>query len=129
MAVSQRDVGGVVGGGALGVGGAEVTRQAVERDMIPPGVGWLIVGGGAGAKLGVIGADMAGIISLPDGTPALLAGIAAGSTGWYTARSIGLAPRLTVDIPEEINLASPLITAFTAGLVGLAATAAFQLAM
>lgn len=121
MAVTQRQVASGVGGASIGLVGAEATRHAVERDIISPGVGWGIVGTGAAASLGLAGADLAGLVSLPRPAPSLLAGVGAGSTSWYAARSAGVAPRLTIDIPEQINLAGPLATTFAITSVGVAA--------
>jgi len=127
MAITQRNVGAGVGGATLGVGGAEVVRQAVEREMLSPRAGWLLVGGGAASTAGLAAAHWLGAIELPPGIPAILTGVAGGSTGWYAARSVDVAPRLVVDIPNEVNLASPLVTAFTLGMVGVVATTAARL--
>lgn len=121
MAITQRGLGAGIGGASLGVLGAEATRHAVDRELIGPGLGWGIIGTGAVGSLGLIGAELAGYSSLPAGTVPLVAGVGGGSTTWYAARSAGLAPRLTIDVPDQINLAGPLATTLALSTVGIAA--------
>lgn len=120
MAITQRGLGAGIGGASLGLIGAEITRHAVERDFISPRLGWGIIGVGAAGSLGLIGADLAGITSLPAGILPLAGGVGTGSTAWYAARSAGVAPRLVIDIPDRINLADPLTTTLLLGLVSVA---------
>lgn len=121
MAITQRGVGAGIGGASIGLFGAEATRHAVERDVLSPRLGWGIIGSGAVGSLALIGADLAGSITLPAGTLPLVGGFATGSTAWYAARSAGVAPKLVVDVPDRINLIGPLTTTLAVGAVGLAA--------
>lgn len=129
MAITQRGVATGVGGASVGLFGAEVTRHGVERGVISPGVGWGIIGTGAAGAVGLIGADLAGLLSLPAGSLPFIAGVASGSTAWYAGRAAGVAPRLTVDIPQQINLAGPLATTLAISTVGVAAATLSSLAL
>lgn len=127
MAITQRQVGAAVGGASLGLGGSEIIRHAVERDLIDPALGWAIVGSGAAGSLGLVGADLLNVISLPPDIPPLLVGASGGSTVWYALRSVGTAPKLTIDVPDEINLAGSASSTIAVAVVGIALGTAISL--
>lgn len=122
MAISTRDVGAGVGGASLGIGGGEVMRRAVETGQLTPRQGAAAATIGAGIAGGVATADFIGLVDLPARLGPIIGGYGVGSAAWYAARSVDLAPRLVFNVPQEVNLADPLVTAFTLGVVGVAAS-------
>lgn len=124
MAITQRSVASGVGGVSLGVAGAEATRHAVERGVIGNAAGWLVTGGAGATGVAAVGADVAGLVSLPPEALGLVGGVGVGAPTWYGLRDAGIAPRIVLDIPDEVNLADPLITTAMLSLVGLAAATA-----
>lgn len=127
MAITHRQIGVGVGGASLGLVGAEGIQHAQEADLISDLQGRFIAGGVAAASLGLTVGSLTGFVPIGPEATALVGGAGLGSTVWYTARETGLAPRLTVDVPDEVNLADPLVTAGVISVVGIAVgTAASQ---
>lgn len=121
MAISQGQIAGIAGGASVGLGSAELTRHAVERGLISNTAGWAVVTTSAAASLGYVGAGALGMVDLNPSLAPILGGAGVASPLWYTARDFGLAPRLTVDVPDRINLAGPLATTLAISVVGLGA--------
>lgn len=118
--VSQRQVGAGVGAGAIGLVGGEAAAQAAESERLTREQADAIVGSFAASTVGTAALSALGVTGLGPATTAGLAGVGLGSSGWYLARREGVAPRLTVDPPEEINLTEPIITSFVVSAVTLA---------
>lgn len=114
--VSKEQVAAGVGAGAVGITISEIGLHARERGNR---ILWLVPVGSAVAAIGLGGIGAATGRTGPRTTASLL-GYGGGVLGWVAARERGLAPRLTVDVPDEVNLAAPLVTAFTLSVVGLA---------
>lgn len=127
MAITQQHLTAGVGGAGMGLVGGELARHGVERDMISERQGWLAVGGGSAASLGLVAADLAGVVDLSARQTGLLGGIGVGAPTWYAARGTNLVPRITLDVPDEVNVAGPLTTTVVLSVVGLAAGTAISL--
>lgn len=122
MAITQRQVGAGVGGASIGLVGAEALEQAQEQDMIEPETGRFIAGGIAAASIGLTAGAVADLVPMDAETTAFVAGVGIGSSSWYVGREAGVAPRLSVAIPEEVDLVGPIVTGALIGVVGIAAT-------
>lgn len=121
MAITARQAGAGVGGASLGVVGAEAIQHADNRDIVGERAAHLAAAGIGVGTVGIAAGTAAGVVPLPAEAAATIGGYGVGSSAWYAAREVGLAPRLTVDIPAEVNLADPLVTAAVIGTVGVAA--------
>lgn len=113
-----------VGGVGLGALAAEGIQHAADRELVTDRQARTIPGAIAGTAFAAAAIGGTGIVQMPPATVFTLAGIGLGSATWGIARDRGLAPRLTIDVPEEVNLAGPLVSAAVFGGVGLAAAAA-----
>lgn len=122
MAITQRQIGAGVGGGSVGLVGAEALFHAQEADMIDARTGRIIAGSAAATSMGLTAASVADLVPLSPETTAFIAGVGAGSTAWYVGRDAGVAPRIAVDVPEEVNLVGPIVTGTLIGVVGIAAS-------
>lgn len=124
MAITAAQVGAGVGGASIGVLGAEGIQHAERRGIVSDRTGTLVATGIGVGTIGLGAASLAGIAPIPPEVAATVGGYGLGSSAWYTAREGGIAPRLTIDVPAEVNLADPLVTAAVFGIVGVAATTA-----
>lgn len=118
--VTDRQAGVGLGAASVGLIGAEAIEQAAERRVITnrqaTAAAGLVSAGGIG--LGAAGA-MGAIPLGPDATAgAVGAGVGAGA--WFAARRIGIAPRIVVRLPREVNLASTVVSAGVISAVALA---------
>lgn len=120
MAITQRQVGVGVGGASIGFVGAEAIQHAQEAELISDRTGRIIAGTLAAGSVGVTAATLAGVGPLSTDGAALAAGIGLGSSVWYVGREASIAPRISVALPEEINVVDPLVTAGVVTLTGLA---------
>lgn len=121
MAITRRNLATAAAGGAVGVVSAELLLHARRRQLASRRATRLAAGAVGGGAITLAGLEATGVVGLPMGSPAGLAGFGATTLGWTAARELGVAPRLTVDVPDEINLAGSLATTLALSTVGLAA--------
>lgn len=121
MAISQADIASGSAGLSIGVVVSEGLQQGVEAERISPTTAQMTAAGIGATGLGLVAADATGVVGLPGEAAAFAGGAGVGSTSWLAARAAGVAPRITVEIPEEVNLARPLVTAVVGTVVGIAA--------
>lgn len=120
MAIRQRAVGAAVGGASVGLAGAEVLQHADHRDLVSQRTANVAAGALAATSIGLTAASLAGVVPLSADATGFTAGVGIGSSTWYVARETGVAPRITLDVPDEVNVAGPLVTAFVLSSVGIA---------
>lgn len=107
---------------AAGVGGASVGIVASETLIHVADEQATVVTGVAGfGAIGLATAGALGVGPIPDAAVPGLAGFGMGSLVWLAGRRQGVLPALAVDVPGEVNVVEPVITALAIGTVLLAA--------
>lgn len=119
--VSTAQIGAGVGAGAVALVGAEALEHGIERGAIGRGTARVTVTTVGVGSLAVAAGATAGLVPFGPTAAASLAGVGVGSLGWFELRERGLAPRLTVEVPDEVNLAGPIITSAVVSAATLAA--------
>lgn len=125
--VTQQQVATGVGAGALGVGVGETIQRAGESGRLTDRQAALLAGGVGATTLWAAVLGELDVIPLGDRSVIGLAGFGLGEVGWFAGRRLEAAPRLTLRVPDEVNLASPLINSAVFGLVGAGAATAVGL--
>lgn len=121
MAVTREAVGAATAGGAVGIIASEALREAGRRELTDDDTPRRVAGVAGIGAVGIAGLGATNVIALPRGASAGLAGLGTTTLAWTAAAERGIVPRLTVDVPEEVNLAGPLVTALALSTAGLAA--------
>lgn len=119
--VTRRQLASGVGAGTLGIGAAEAIQKAEERRVITAKQGAILA---SGIGLGSLAVSFTGV-----STDAAVAAAGFGGTelGWYFGREIGTLPRLTFELPEEVNVADQFISSAVFGLATAAGATVFAL--
>lgn len=119
--VTSTQVAAGVGGGSVGVVASEALIHVTDDQAD------LIVGTLGAGSLGLAAAGFMGIGPVPEAAAPGLAGFGVGSLGWLVGRNANVFPALTVNVPAEVNLAGPIITALALGTVLAAANTVLDL--
>lgn len=114
-----------VGTGAIGLFAGEAILALRDQGRLDPGTAQIMaVGSGVGAMTMAVTSATELPTFFGGGfgplTEAGLFGYGVGSLGWVLLRNTGIAPKLTFDPPEEIDLAVPIGTTLAFGAVSLA---------
>lgn len=120
MAVSKRQVGTGVGAGAIGVIASESVQHARLRGLLTRRQAQVAA---AGVGLGATGLGVAAHYGLAPFGPTASAGLAGfgiGTLAWTASRELGIAPRLTLHVPDEVDLLGPVVTGAVLSIAGLA---------
>lgn len=113
--VTATQVASGIGGGSVGVVASEALIHVADEHT-----GTIVATLGTGA-LGLSAAGIMGVGPVPAGAAPGLAGFGIGALTWYLGRHEGALPALSIDVPTEVNVVEPVITAVAVGTVLLAA--------